>query len=64
MEHKFTLSAENVAKAIAALRERGSLPAPVLAALLFIDSLKHKRIEIILRAIDDEPKTPKGERPT
>jgi hypothetical protein len=50
-EQKFTLSADTVLDWLAKLRKGGHLPLPIVAALGFIDQLRGKRLELIIKTV-------------
>jgi len=56
IEQKFTLSADTVVEWIGKLKKSGQLPLPVLGMLAFVEQLRGKRLEIIVRVAEaDKP---------
>lgn len=58
MEYTFKLSVESLLEYASNLKKSGNLPPTVIAAIIFIEQLKNKKLEITIRAVDEHTETP------
>jgi carbamate kinase len=54
MEYTFKLSVESLLEYASKLKNSGSLPPAALAAIMFVEQLKNKKLEITIRAVDEK----------
>lgn len=53
MEYTFKLSVESLLEHASKLKKSGNLPPTVIAAIMFVEQLKNKKLEITIRAVDE-----------